>query len=60
MDSISHYDVLLSSGQLTQLRQTITRMVQMNASCTAMIEQFRAEIQQELAEEKQAAGMWGW
>ena len=31
-DSISHYDVLQSSGQLTQLRQTVARMMQMNAS----------------------------
>ncbi|OAO15912.1 hypothetical protein AV274_2366 [Blastocystis sp. ATCC 50177/Nand II] len=57
-DSISHYDVLLSSGQLTQLRQTVARMMQMNASCTAMIEQFRADVLKELAEEKQAAAMY--
>lgn len=56
-DSISHYDVLQSSGQLTQLRQTVARMMQMNASCTAMIEQFRADVLKELAEEKQAAAM---
>lgn len=55
LSSLSHYDMLLSSGQLVQIQRTIARMSELKASCTSMIEQFRLSVQQELSAEKQAA-----
>lgn len=58
LSSLSHYDMLLSSGQLVQIQRTIVRMSELKASCTSMIEQFRLNVQQELSAEKQAALAW--
>lgn len=58
LSSLSHYDMLLSSGQLVQIQRTIVRMSELKASCTSMIEQFRLSVQQELSAEKQAALAW--
>mgnify|MGYP004468233219 FL=1 len=58
LSSLSHYDMLLSSGQLVQIQRTIARMSELKASCTSMIEQFRLNVQQELSAEKQAALVW--
>ena len=58
LSSLSHYDMLLSSGQLVQIQRTIARMSELKASCTSMIEQFRLSVQQELSAEKQAALVW--
>lgn len=49
---------MVSSGQLAQLRMTLSRMMQMTFSGTGMIEQLREEIKKELAEEKQAAAQY--
>ena len=58
LSSLSHYDMLLSSGQLVQIQRTIARMSELKASCTSMIDQFRLSVQQELSAEKQAALVW--